>query len=269
MTPRRGRAKAAAAPDADPGAAERRALLDEYFALEPRRHEPGAIARRDELRAAYEAWLPRVRIARCPFTDEVVRTSFDPEGLDGLWWRYELPVRGYDERPATFFALTGAVALGRGGPEPAPFDRMPGPTGPYVVPRMLLHEDVKAVVKALPVGSHTAYAITYFARPVPPMLQRFNEWGASFYTYETDTDPDLWDESDEASEVLDDDLARWIDSGDLLWVAPGDDSCALRSTSADCPYVGLAGERAFTLMEAGPAPRSRTRPSTARRSAAP
>jgi len=267
VTPPRGRAAGASGRAAD--APDRRALLDEYAALEPRRHEPDAIARREALRAAYEAWLPRVPFARCPFTGEVLTSSFDPEGLDGLWWRYEYPVRGYDERPATFFALTGGVAFGRGGAEPAPFDRMPGPAAPYVVPRMLLHDDVKAVVKALPVGPHTAYAITYFARPVPPMLQRFNEWGTSFYTYETDTDPDLWDESDEASEVLDDDLARWIDSGDLLWVAPGDDSCALRSTSADCPYVGLAGERAFTLMEGGSAPRSRTRPSTARKSAAP
>lgn len=239
----------------------RRALLDEYFALEPKRHEPAAIARRDALRAEYEASLPRVTLAVCPFTGATFEHTIDTDGLDGLWWRYELPVRGYDERPPTFFALTGAVALS-GKPEPAPFDRMLGPGAPYVVPRMLLHDDVRAVITSVPVGKHTAYAVTYFAQPVPPMLQRFNDWGASFYTYETENDPDLWDETDEESEVLDFDLARWIDAGDLLWLAPGE--TLLRTTAGDCPYVGLDGGRSFTLIE-GAAPRSRTPRSTARR----
>lgn len=229
--------------------ADRRALLDEYFALEPHRDDPAATARRHALRDAYEAALPRVAFARCPFTGVVFTHTLDTAGLDGLWWQYDLPIRGLDgERPPTYFAMTGAVALS-GRAEPAPFDRKPGPEVPFVVARMLLHDDVKAVIQQLPVGKHTAYAITYFAQPVPPMLQRFNEWGASHYTYETATDPELWDETEEETELLDVDLARWIDSGDLLWIAPGDTTLALRSTSADCPYVGLKGKAEFTLIE--------------------
>jgi hypothetical protein len=246
----------------------RRALLDEYFALEPKRGDAAARSRRAALRAEYEKWLPRVPFARCPFTGDVFTHTLDTAGLDGLWWQYDLPVRGLDdERPPTYFAMTGAVALA-GKPEPAPFDRLPGPGVPYVVPRMLLHDDVKAVVQLFPVGKHTAYAITYFARPVPPMLQRFNEWGTKVYTYETAAGDDRWDQVEEESEVLDTDLARWIDSGDLLWVAPADSSLSLRATVDGCPYVGLKGKAEFAFIDAT-APRSRTRPSTAPAKSAP
>jgi hypothetical protein len=243
-------------------AERRRALLDEYFALEKDRDDPAVIAQRNVLREEYEAGLPVVPLARCPFTGVVFAHTLDTEGLDGLWWQYDLPIRGYDERPPTFFALTGAVALS-GEPEPAPFDRRPGPEVPYVLARMLLHDDVKAVVSSVPIGPHTGYAVTYFARPVPPMLQRMNDWGTAIYTYETASAPELWDGVEEENEVLDLDLARWIDSGDLLWIAPGDASLALRSTSAGCPYVGLEGSAEFAVIEGG-APRSRTRRSKAR-----
>jgi hypothetical protein len=241
---------------------ERRALLDEYFALESDRDDPAAIKRRNELRDAYEAALPVVPLARCPFTGVVFEHTLDTDGLDGLWWQYHLPIRGFDERPPTFFALTGSVALS-GKPEPAPFDRRPGPEVPYVLARMLLHDDIKAVISSVPIGEHTGYAVTYFARPAPPMLKRMNDWGARYYTYETANDPDLWDDVDEEQELLDTNLARWIDAGDLFWVAPGDASLALRSTSADCPYVGLKGKAEFALIP-GDVPRSRTRRSTAR-----
>jgi hypothetical protein len=243
--------------------ADRRAVLDEYFALEASRDDPAAVTRRTALRDEYEAALSVVPFARCPFTGVVFSHTLDTGGLDGLWWQYDLPIRGLEQdRPPTYFAMTGAVALS-GPPEPAPFDRKVGPEVPFVVARMLLHDDVRAVIQALPIGAHTGYAITYFARPVPPMLQRFNEWGTSLYTYETEDDPELWDDIEEELEILDVDLARWIDAGDLLWVAPGDTTVTLRSTSADCPYVGLKGKAEFTVIEGVTAPRSRTRRSTA------
>jgi hypothetical protein len=268
------RTRAAAAGTTGAAGAEppdrRRALLDEYFALEDSRDDPAAVARRAVLRGEYEAALPLVPLARCPYTGEVFTTTLDTAGLDGLWWDHSLPIRGLvDERPGTFFALTGAVALS-GDVEPAPFDRMPGPEVPYVVPRMILHDDVRAVVSQVGIGPHTGWAVTYFASPVPPGLKRFNDWGAETYTYVTEDDEERWDSCDEEIEDLDHDLARWIASGDLLWIAPGDASLTLRSDAAGCPYVGLEGRREFALVqppEPATAPRSRTRRSTARPSA--
>jgi hypothetical protein len=130
---------------------------------------------------------------------------------------------------------------------------------------MILHDDVKAVVSQVGIGPHTGWAVTYFASPVPPGLKRFNDWGAGTYTYVTEDDEERWDDCDEEIEELDADLARWIDAGDVLWVAPGDASLTLRSTSAGCPYVGLPGEAAFALVQPPvTAPRPRTRRSTAR-----
>lgn len=38
-------------------------------------------------------------------------------------------------------------------------------------------------------------------------------------------------------------MRPWLDSGKLLWIAPGDDHLELRSGSAGCPYLNLTGER--------------------------
>lgn len=230
--------------------AERAALLDEYFSLGGS-DQPADVARRNELRRAYEDGLPMVALSRCPFTGEVFTHSLDTGGLDGLWWQHELPVRAIvEDLPETYFAFTGAVRLAAE-PARAPFTCVPGPEVPFVVPRMLLHADVKAVVSYVRIGEQDAYPVVYFADPVPPMLERFNEWGSNHYEYESPTRGEAWHDMVEEEAVVDFDLARWIESGDLLWIAPGDTGLTLRSTVAGCPYLGLEGRRAWAYIDDG------------------
>src|SRR4051794_34893741 len=59
----------------------------------------------------YRRGVPVVPISRCPFTQDVLRHSFDFFGLDGLWWNYDDPVRPVEDLLATYFALTGSVWL--------------------------------------------------------------------------------------------------------------------------------------------------------------
>jgi hypothetical protein len=237
---------------------ERQRLLQSYAAAEERLEallwaegEPGGAdageidrvqAQLSDLWDAYAAAVPRVAVARCPFTGAVARHSCDDAGLDGLWWRVESPVRPDESLPPTFLALTGAVAIA------PPVERFsflckPGPGAPYVVPYLLSQRPVKAVLRAFPVGRHTAYAITYFVElPGLPLVWP-NTWGAEFYTWTNEAGQQRWGEAEEDEEGWDFDLGRWLDSGQLLWIAPGDASLTLRWGSAGCPYVGLGGER--------------------------
>jgi hypothetical protein len=257
----------------------RAALLAEYAALsgDQRAEDDAGRAARQALRDEYVAGLPRPRLARDPFTGTVVAHSVDTAGLDGLWWRYEDVVRPVEDLPRTFFAITGAVTLADA-VEDVPFLVKPGPEVPYVIPRMLLHRDVRAVVSALPVGAHTGYAVTYFADPAPPMLARCNAWGANEHWF-TDDGGTGWDTSDEEDDDPDYDLASWVESGKLQWVAPGDTEVRLKKGLEGCPFVDLPGRRSFVRVQDGVAwtpedvaatpsrPRSRTPRSTARPSA--
>jgi hypothetical protein len=198
-------------------------------------------AQLSELWDAYAASVPYLPVARCPFTGAIVRHSCDNAGLDGLWWRYESPVRPDESLPPTFLALTGAVAI-TPPPEAFSFLCKPGPGVPYVLPHLLGQRPVKCVLRAFPVGRHTAYALTYFVELPGLPLVLPNTWGTGFYTWTNDAGQRRWGEAEEEEEGWDYDLRPWLDSGQLLWIAPGDASLALRSGSAGCPYVGLSGE---------------------------
>lgn len=230
-------------------AVRRRELLEEYHSLEADQTAEAA-RRRAALRREYEDNLPLVALSRCPFTKQVLRHSLDVDGFDGLWWRYAMPVRAVVEQlPPTFFALTGAVRL-TGPVDPAPrFLVRLGPEVPFVVPRILLHDDVRAVVAHVQVGGHDTYPVVYFAQPVPVLLERFNTWGTDHYPYEREDLADGWHAIEEDRDPIDTDLARWIESGDLLWIAPGDAGMTLRSTTAGCPYLGLTGSASFVDLD--------------------
>ncbi len=198
----------------------------------------------------YLASLPRPAVARCPFTDVVVHHSVDTGGLDGPWWDYGWPQRPVETLPPTFFAFTGALRLGAPLPD---LERLakPGPEAPFVVPRLLRAEGMRAVLSSLSVAGWPAWTITYFVRQAPA-IERFNDWGAPRYWLDGGLGVE-WDSMTEDAEPLDFELAPWIDRGALLWIAPGDGDARLQSTTVGCPYLGLPGRRTFLRVQAGTA----------------
>jgi hypothetical protein len=190
---------------------------------------------------AYAAAVPRLPLARCPFTGAISHHSCDDAGLDGLWWRYESPARPDESLPPTFLALTGAVTI-TPPLEDFAFLCKPGPAVPYVLPQLLRERPVKAVLRAFRVGRHTAYALSYFAELPHLALVLPNTWGTGFYSWVDEGGRRRWAEADEDGEEWDFDLKPWLANGQLLWIAPGDASLTLRSGAAGCPYVGLRGE---------------------------
>jgi hypothetical protein len=230
---------------------ERRAILDRYFALLPQAEEdPEASLQLSALSQKYVEGLPRLLLSRCPFTKFELRHSFDPYGLDGLWWNYHDPARPLRERIYTCQAITGAVTLVQP-VEVFPFLAKPGPGIPYVLPHLLQAPDVLAVLSTLACGRHTAYCVAYYAPDERDGLNWPNDWGANERWAEGGNSPGGWYEAPDFEESWDFNLRPWLDSGKLLWIAPGDDRLELRSGSAGCPYLNLTGERRMQYVSGG------------------
>lgn len=200
-------------------------------------------------RKAYEDSLPKVIMARCPFTQDLFVHSYDPFGLDGLWWNYDAPARPFEKLPPTYLALTGAVSL-QAQVEKAPFLCKPGPAVPYLLPRLLQTSGVQAVVRELSVGPHRAFAVVYFARPLPGDLSPPNEWGTN-RAYLDQGSSQGWVSNPEDLEVLDFDLRPWLERGLLYWMVADSSDQTLRNSVADCPYLDLPGERKLQRIENG------------------
>lgn len=237
---------------------ERRALLDEFFEVGARLDalpatmapDPADLARYAELRRTYRERLPVLPLGRCPLTRAMYEHSIDPFGLDGLWWDYRSPNRPLEWMRGTVLAFTGALRMGDP-VERMPFLVRPGPGAPFVVPRILKRAGVRAVLYALPIGVHTGYAITYFADPAPDDLEGFNDWGTDFYQFESDTDRLGWDQGSADAADHDFDLTKYLECGQLLWIAPGDATMELHEGVMGCPYIDLEGSRLTQLVQDG------------------
>jgi hypothetical protein len=239
-------------------ARERRALLDEFFALSDRLdkanlsglNDQTALDRYAQLRRTYREKLPILPLSRCPFTRNPYLHSIDPFGIDGPWWDYRAPNRPLELLGGNIVAFTGAMRLGA--PlEAMPFLCRPGPAVPFVVPRILEREGVRAVISSRPIGAHTGYIIVYFANPAPADLEGFNDWGADDYQFESDTDQLGWDKVYVSAADYDFELGKWLADGKLLWIAPEDAELILREGADGCPYVGLDGIRKPQLVQDG------------------
>jgi len=207
--------------------------------------------RRKEIWDEYLAKLPRVPISRCPFTGQVVYHSFDPYGIDGLWWNYECSVRpSFEDVPPTFCAITGALTLDNE-IEKTRFLVKPGPGVPYVIPRLLENEMIKAVLYSLPVGKHTGYAIVYFAEFPVTGVTWPNHWGLSYYSYGKTGSDFRWYESFDDDDTYDFDLKPWIKNGKLGWIMSGDKEMVLHSSVTSCPYLDLPGGRKILRIQSG------------------
>jgi hypothetical protein len=185
--------------------------------------------------------LPRVVMAVCPFCTQALHRSFDPFGLDGFWWRSD----AQPDEPAPclhFCALLGAVDLTAPAP-PRHFDVHPGPAVPFVVPRLLEHQGMTAVVSQLPLEGGVAYPIAYFAPRRPPVQTLTAGWGRTNHVYTTQLGVHGWRA---AGEEMDFDLGKWIAAHRLRWCAPG----TTQLGDGACPYLDLPGERGSQVISA-------------------
>lgn len=209
------------------------------------------------LLSRYLDGLPNRRLSRCPFTGEVLSMRIDNFGLDGFFWNNSAPKRPEQAFPETYFALDGALRL-HGPPEKSALLCCPGPDLPYVLPRLLRHGEIKAVLCCIHIGLHIAYPIVYYADPVPEGVYRVNDWGTERYWEPGTPDPELFtpglyiDVPAEPGE-MDFDLEPWIKAGKLLWIVPGDESLTLHGHTSGCPYLKLPGSRNPKYIQNGEA----------------
>jgi hypothetical protein len=229
----------------------RRALLDEAFRLMPLAQEDAdAAGRLAAVSRSYEEELPRLDFARCPFTGWVQRHSFDPYGLDGLWWNYYAPARPPRERMPTCQAITGAVRI-ETPVESFPFLARPGPGAPFVIPHLLELPQVQAVLASLACGRHQAYCISYFTPDEAGGAEWPNDWGANERWDEGGASYGGWREAPDFEDEWDFHIAPWIERGKLAWIAPGDRNLALQRTVQGCPYLDLPGARCMQYVQDG------------------
>lgn len=204
----------------------------------------------NEMAEDYIKGLPIIPLSRCPFTNEIVSHSIDTFGIDGLWWNNESPQRPEEKLPKTFFGFTGAIKTAQP-VEKFSFICSPGPEIPFVVPRLLVHPEIKAVIYSVKVGNHTAYPIFYFAQPMIYDVERINEWGTENYSYENAKGEAIWDSNFLLSEDYDFELAKWIEQGKLYWIKPEDSTMTLNDTVQGCPYIGLEGRKEISFIQDG------------------
>jgi hypothetical protein len=205
------------------------------------------------IEAEYLRRLPRPVLSCCPVCAMPVHRSFDPFGLDGLWWRSD--AQPDEPKPCPHFCLLlGAVDLA--GTKPAPdFDVHPGPGAPFVIPRILGMPDMVAVISEITLADGAkAYPIAYFAPKRPPIQALTASWARTNFVYQTQLAVQAWRRADEPPtgsppDIRDFDLAPWLARGQLRWCAPGSDRSRLATTGA-CPFVDLPGVRQPQLIPA-------------------
>ncbi|MET9488640.1 hypothetical protein [Nocardia sp. NPDC006630] len=224
---------------------ESRQLIEEAVELEGVRDIEAARAlrrRASEVKKAYTETLPDIAVARCPETGAVVEYPIDVVDFDGWYWDSGNPWRRLPTVPRNWLTMCGAATLR----EPvafAPFRCRPGPGLPYVIPRILAHEGVRAVLNQVPIGPHIGWTISYFG-PRPESIKLENTWGSNVYDIYSDDGAWLgWGDYESDIEEYDFDLAPWLESEKLLWIAPGDPEVQLHAGVDGCPYIGLEGEQ--------------------------
>lgn len=236
--------------------AERDALLADAAALEQQLYPPGeddpgpeGPARVKLLDAYYQVLheygdrLPRMAVGRCPHTKQVLKRVFDPFGLDGPFWHKSCIVEIEEPAaPPTFKVLLGALDLHGREPVEARAEVIPGPDMPFVVPRLLGLPGMKAVVSQHTLETNdTAYLVSYFSGESIPAQKLHQHWLRQDLWFPNDSGGTSWLTK---NDPWDFDLARWIESGQLAWIEPGDPDLRLqdRGSAAKCPFLGRSGD---------------------------
>lgn len=194
--------------------------------------------------------IPRLPMAPCPICARPLYHSFDPFGLEGFWWRSD--AQPDEPTPCPHFCvLLGAVDLGSHDPRPD-FDVHPGPGVPFVMPKLLAHEGMTAVISEIPMEDGArAYPVAYFAPRRPPVQTLTAPWARTNFVYTTQLGEHAWRAADApkgpGDPIWDFDLAPWVAGGRLRWCDPGSERTRL-SESGKCPYLALPGTRAPQIL---------------------
>ena len=179
--------------------------------------------------------LPRPALSCCPVCGKPLYRSFDPYGLDGLWWK---PSASPPEPPSCphFCVLVGAVGYQGKDRRAGKFAVRPGPEVPYVIPRLLEHPGMIAVIGEVTMApGYLAWPIAYFAESRPAVEDLTAGWAREAFNYLTPLGEtgmkycnDPWDFE----------LLPWAERGKIQGCEPGSGNARLsKSTGADCPYL--------------------------------
>jgi hypothetical protein len=171
-----------------------------------------AMGRARNAEEEYFERLPAVVMGHCPFDGRPLLRTYDPFGLDGPWWR---PEANPTEPPACphFCVVTGALDKHALTSASSEWTTYPGPTMPYVIPRLLDMPGMVASVTAIP----DAFVVAYFAERKPKIELLTAPWPRTNFSYTTQMSIDSWRIP---NEVWDFDLAPWIAKGKLTASIP-------------------------------------------------
>ena len=201
----------------------------------------------ERLDATYFERLPRVVMSCCPFDDKPLIRTFDPYGLDGLWWDSD----ACPEEPPPcrhFCVLRGAVHYNGLQAQSGRVEAHPGPEVPYVIPRLLAYPGMIAVISQLRMETgYTTYPIAYFAEKRPPVQDLTADWARTVHTYTTQTGASGWSAP---VDPWDFDLMPWLEQGKIRWCPPDSDNTFLSTEPIEqCPYIDLPGKREEIIVE--------------------
>lgn len=194
-----------------------------------------------QLRDEYFRILPVVPMSCCPFDNKPLLRSFDPYGLDGLWWKSSAEPKEQPTCPH-FCLLRGAVNYNGLPPLAGDFEVNPGPEVPYVLPRVLEYPGMVAVISEIEMkNGYTAYTIAYFSEKKPSASELAAGWARKTYNYTTDlgepasvTDNELWDF----------DLKHWLNEGKIMsCLHNSDNTMTIFNQPKQFPYLDISGRK--------------------------
>lgn len=190
----------------------------------------------------YEKTLTKAKISRSPHDGELVSFLVDDQGLDGPFWDCDRPIRPTQKLPKTVFAYCGAINVETVAKE-IDHEVKPGPGQPFLIPRFMQIEGMKAVISALKIGEFDAYMIFYFHEFPLFDEPRVNYWGTQYHIAEWQKEHSYLLNIPDYSEDFDFDILQYIKKGAAFWIAPGDSDLILRSTVFDYPFQNLEGRK--------------------------
>lgn len=202
--------------------------------------ETKAMATLADLYERYETSLTAIPVSRCPITGQIVTLVIDTNGLDGCYWDAERPIRPIQVFPQTVFAYCGAIDT-NGASAAGLHVLRPGPGRPFIVPRFMAIEGMKAVISKLRIGKDDAFAIFYFHPDPPYDHARINFWGADYHVAEWQPGKAYVLDVPDLEPDFDFDVQSWIGDGSVCWIEPDDSGLQPKKNATGYPFGNATG----------------------------